>query len=168
MTPLTLAALDLNAAAVVSFLTVIAFIATAATVVGYGLQRGRIGRLESSNDGLRAEVADWQRRHDTLKSDLAEAVAKAGAQREELIDLKASVTTMTSVMHGLEDGPVRHLDDKVAHAIGLLEAHNAETMHRFDGLRDIGLDLLSLAEDRRARVRRAAPTDGGDGATDAG
>lgn len=144
----------------VAALAVITFLATTATVVAFGFQRGRVNRLEASNTDLRAEVADEKRRREQSDRDLAAAKAKTLEQHDELVDLRSKVTTMTEIVHGVT-GPIANLVAVVDRTNQLVAAHNDRAMKGLGEVHGLQLEALGLLGDKR--VRPAMDTGSGDG-----
>lgn len=140
--------------AVPTAILVVTFLTTVAVSLGLGAQRGRVKRLESSNDDLRKEVEDEKRRRSTVESDLAAERLRGDACQRQIDELTANQVAMQKVIDGAT-GPLALLRAEVDRQAEIITAHHAEAMSGFDYMYALQIDAMRLMGDTRnpARIR---------------
>jgi hypothetical protein len=140
---------ELDVQSAVGLLAIITFLATTATVIAFGFQRGRVQRLEASNEDLRKDLTDERARGERRDADLHDAQELTRAQHDELVDLRAKVSTMTEVVHGVT-GPIANLVSVVEQTNRLITAHNDTALRELAKTDKRVVQVLRLMGDKRA------------------
>jgi hypothetical protein len=133
-----------------AILALLTALAAVATFIALGTQRGRVERLENSNDDLRKEIEDEKRRHTTTRKDLEEASDRLVRQQSVIDHLKGEVETMSNVFKAVS-GPIAALTAAMDSDHKLLAGHHREAMFGQELLAGMVLDLLHMNGDKRNR-----------------
>lgn len=135
-------------------IVLLTFLGTFALYIGLGAQRGRVRRLEESNDDLRKEVEDEKRRRANVEADLLAARERADQCQTQIDGMQSRLLAMQEVIDGAS-GPLARMAEQVTRLSETVGVHHAEAMAGMDYMFALQIDAMRLMGDTRnpARIR---------------